>query len=98
VGGGSAGGVDHIALALLAQGADIPVARLNYIPQASGTETITGIVNGTLKAGISGISEFEQFAQTGRVRILGITTAQRMQGRESIPTFKEAGYDVEIAN
>jgi len=98
VGGGSAGGVDHIALALLAQSADIPVGRLNYIPQASGTETITGIVNGTLKAGISGISEFEQFAQTGRVRILGITTAQRMQGREDIPTFKEAGYDVEIAN
>jgi len=98
VGGGSAGGVDHIALALLAQSANIPVGRLNYIPQASGTETITGIVNGTLKAGISGISEFEQFAQTGRVRILGITTAQRMQGRENIPTFKEAGYDVEIAN
>jgi len=98
VGGGSAGGVDHIALALLAQSADIPVARLNYIPQASGTETITGIVNGTLKAGISGISEFEQFVQTGRVRILGITTAQRMQGRENIPTFKESGYNVEIAN
>jgi len=36
--------------------------------------------------------------QTGRVRILGITTAQRMQGRENIPTFKESGYNVEIAN
>jgi len=98
VGGGSAGGVDHIALALLAQSAGVPVPRLNYIPQSSGTETVTGIVNGTLKAGISGISEFEQFAQTGRVRILGITTAQRMPDRADIPTFKEAGFDVEIAN
>ncbi|WP_309084241.1 tripartite tricarboxylate transporter substrate-binding protein [Chelativorans sp.] len=97
VGGGSAGGVDHIALALLAQAADIPVADVNYIPQASGAETVTGIVNGTLAAGISGISEFAQFAEQGRIRILGITSADRKEGLD-VPTFKEAGYDIEIAN
>src|SRR5690606_18040389 len=97
VGGGSAGGVDHIALALLAQDADIPVSSLNYIPQAGGADTVTGIVNGTLKAGISGISEFQQFAKSGRVKILGITSAERMKGLDA-PTFKEAGYDVELAN
>jgi putative tricarboxylic transport membrane protein len=98
VGGGSAGGVDHIALALLAQSAGVPVPSLNYIPQAGGADTVIGIINGTLKAGISGISEFQQFAQQGRIRILGITTAERMKGLEDVPTFKEAGYDVEIAN
>jgi putative tricarboxylic transport membrane protein len=98
VGGGSAGGVDHIALALLAQSAGVPVPSLNYIPQAGGADTVIGIINGTLKAGISGISEFQQFAQEGRIRILGITTAERMKGLENVPTFKEAGYDVEIAN
>ncbi|MGV8953870.1 MAG: Bug family tripartite tricarboxylate transporter substrate binding protein [Cypionkella sp.] len=97
IGGGSAGGVDHIALALLAQAGDVPVADLNYIPQTSGAETVTGIVNGTLAAGISGISEFQQFAEQGRIRILGITAAERKKGVD-VPTFKEAGYDVEIAN
>ena len=97
VGGGSAGGVDHIALALLAQAAGIPVADLNYIPQASGAETVTAIINGTAKAGISGISEFQQFADQGRIRILGITSAERMKGLD-VPTFKEQGFDVEIAN
>lgn len=97
VGGGSAGGVDHIALALLAQEADVPVPDLNYIPQASGAETVTGIVNGTLKAGISGISEFQQFQDQGRIRILGITADERREGLDA-PTFKEAGFDVEIAN
>src|SRR5690606_14176963 len=38
VGGGSAGGVDHIALALLAQSAGVPVPSLNYIPQAGGAD------------------------------------------------------------
>lgn len=97
VGGGSAGGVDHIALALLAQASGVAVPDLNYIPQASGAETVTGIVNGTLKAGISGISEFQQFAEQGRIRILGITSAERKAGLD-VPTFKEAGFDVEIAN
>ncbi|NYT25038.1 tripartite tricarboxylate transporter substrate binding protein [Alcaligenaceae bacterium] len=98
VGGGSAGGVDHIALALLAQKGDVPVGALNYIPQAGGADTVTGIVNGTLKAGLSGISEFQQFADSGRIRILAVTSAERMKGMDDIPTFKEAGFDVEIAN
>jgi len=98
VGGGSAGGVDQIALALLAQEAGIAVPDLNYIPQASGAETVTAIVNGTLKAGISGISEFQQFAEQGRIRILGITSAERHPALPDVPTFAEAGYDVEVAN
>jgi Uncharacterized protein conserved in bacteria len=98
VGGGSAGGVDHIALALLAQKGDVPVSALNYIPQAGGADTVTGIVNGTLKGGLSGISEFQQFAESGRIRILAVTSAQRMKGHDGIPTFKESGFDVEIAN
>lgn len=98
VGGGSAGGVDQIALALLAQEAGVPVADLNYIPQASGAETVTGIVNGTLVAGVSGISEFQQFAEQGRVRILGITAQERHPALPDVPTFIESGYNVEIAN
>src|SRR3546814_18897501 len=64
VGGGSAGGVDHIALALLAQSAGVAVPKLNYIPQAGGADNVLSIVNGTMKAGISGISEFQKFAKT----------------------------------
>jgi putative tricarboxylic transport membrane protein len=97
VGGGSAGGVDQITLALLAKAGDVPVGELNYIPQDSGAVTVTGIVNGTLAAGISGVSEFAQFAQQGRIRILGVTSSDRISSVDA-PTFKEAGYDVEIGN
>ena len=97
VGGGSAGGVDQIALALLAQAGDVPVNDLNYIPQASGAETVTGIINGTLVAGFSGVSEFAQFAEQGRIRILGVTAPERLAGIDA-PTFKEAGSDVEVGN
>jgi len=98
VGGGSAGGVDHIAFARLAQEADVAVTDLNYIPQTSGAETVTGIVNGTLVAGISGTSEFSQFAEQGRIKLLAVTSAERRESLPDVPTFAEAGYDVELAN
>ena len=98
VGGGSAGGVDHIAFALLAQEGGIPVADLNYIPQTSGAETVTAIVNGTLTAGISGTSEFTQFADQGRIKLLGVTSAERRPGLPDVPTFEESGYNIELAN
>jgi putative tricarboxylic transport membrane protein len=98
IGGGSAGGVDHIAVALLAQAGGIPVPELNYIPQTSGAETVTAIVNGTLTAGVSGTSEFVQFAEQGRVKLLAVTAAERRPNLPDVPTFHEAGYDVEIAN
>ncbi|HEY0917718.1 tripartite tricarboxylate transporter substrate binding protein [Devosia sp.] len=97
IGGGSAGGVDHIATALFAKAAGVPVGDINYIPQTSGAETVTGIVNGTLVAGISGTSEFVPFAEQGRIKLLGVTSAERRAGLD-VPTFKEAGYDVELAN
>lgn len=97
IGGGSAGGVDHIASALFAKAAGVPASELNYIPQTSGAETVTGIVNGTLVAGISGTSEFVPFAEQGRVKLLAVTSAERRPGLE-VPTFKEAGFDIELAN
>lgn len=98
LGGGSAGGVDHIAFARLAQEAGIDVPELNYIPQTSGAETVTAIVNGTLTAGISGTSEFNQFAEQGRIKILGVTSAERRPDLPDVPTFTEQGYNVDLAN
>ena len=97
VGGGSAGGVDHIALALIAQDQGVDVSKLNYIPQTSGTETVASLVGGNIKAAISGISEFKQFADAGRIRILAVTSDERIPGVDA-PTLKEAGVNVSIGN
>jgi putative tricarboxylic transport membrane protein len=97
VGGGSAGGVDHIALALIAQDQGIDVSKLNYIPQTSGTETVASLVGGNIKAAISGMSEFKQFADAGRIRILAVTSDERIPGVDA-PTLKEAGVNVSIGN
>jgi putative tricarboxylic transport membrane protein len=97
VGGGSAGGIDHILLALIAKDQGVDVSKINYIAQASGAETVTGIVGGSLAAGISGYSEFKSFVESGRLRILAVSSPERLPGVDA-PTLKEAGINVELGN
>src|SRR5690606_40322847 len=69
----------------------------NYIPYPSGAETVAAIAGGTIDAGISGVSEFKQFADAGRLRIIAVTGDARIPGIDA-PTLKEAGVDVSIGN
>ncbi len=97
VGGGSAGGVDHILLALVAQDQGADVSKINYIAQASGAETVASVIGGSLAAGISGISEFKTFAEAGRIRILAVSSDERLEGLDA-PTLKESGINVVLGN
>jgi putative tricarboxylic transport membrane protein len=97
VGGGSAGGIDHVALALIAQDQGIDVSKINYIPQESGAETAASVIGGSLAAGISGYSEFKSFVEAGRMKVLAVTSDERLPGIDA-PTLKESGIDVSIGN
>ncbi|MRX48938.1 tripartite tricarboxylate transporter substrate binding protein [Paracoccus sp. S-4012] len=97
IGGGSAGGVDHIAAALIAQGAGLDPKAVNYIAYDSGADAVTAIGGGAITAAISGVSEFKPMADAGRIRILAVTSEERFPGIDA-PSLKEAGIDVAIGN
>ncbi len=97
IGGGSVGGVDHIAAALIAKESGVDVKKLNYIPFPSGAEVVTSLAGAKTKAGISGISEFKPLADTGRIRIIAVTSDERIPGVDA-PTLKESGINVVISN
>lgn len=97
VGGGSAGGVDHINLALIGKAVGVPAAKLNYVPYQGGGEMIAAVAGGKLAAAISGASEFKQYVDTGRLRLLAVTSEARLPGI-SAPTLKESGVNVVIGN
>lgn len=96
VGGGSAGGADHVMLALLAKHAGAPVAKINFVA-FSGGEILAALGGGKIKAAISGASEFRPFAESGRIRIIAVSGPTRVEGLNA-PTLKEAGIRVEIGN
>jgi putative tricarboxylic transport membrane protein len=48
--------------------------------------------------GGSGFSEFAEYIATGKMKPIGVTSAQRLKAASSIPTLKEQGINVEIGN
>jgi putative tricarboxylic transport membrane protein len=95
--GGSAGGVDHIAVGLFAKAAGADPTKINYIPFSGGGEALAAIMGGRVTAGVSGYGEFEGQIKAGKLRLLAVTSPQRLQNVDA-PTLKEQGVDLEIAN
>jgi putative tricarboxylic transport membrane protein len=97
IGGGSAGGTDHILAGLVAKAAGGDVAKLNYVAFSGGGEALAAILGGHVVAGISGLSEWSGQIASGELRVLGISAPERQAGID-IPTLKEQGIDVVLAN
>jgi putative tricarboxylic transport membrane protein len=96
-GGGSAGGTDHILAAMIAQAVGADPAKINYIAYAGGGEALAAILGGHVAAGVSGYGEFAGQIKSGKMRALAISSDKRLPGID-IPTLKEQGIDVELAN
>lgn len=96
-GGGSRGSTEHIAAAQIAQAVGVPAAKINYVPFRGGGEATAAILGGNVTIGGSGYSEFQQYIESGKMKPIAVTSAQRLKGID-VPTLKEQGIDVEIGN
>ncbi|RJF97498.1 Bug family tripartite tricarboxylate transporter substrate binding protein [Noviherbaspirillum saxi] len=96
-GGGSAGGTDHIIVAMIAQATGVDVAKINYIPFAGGGEAQAAIMGGHVTVGLSGYNEFAGQIEAKKLRPIAVTSGQRLPGID-VPTLKEQGVDVELSN
>lgn len=101
VGGGSAGGIDHMVAALLAQEAGIDPAQIQYAAYAGGGELTISLLStapGTPDIGISGYNDFRDLLIDGRLRPLAVVAPERLEGLDA-PTMIEAGYPaVDLVN
>jgi putative tricarboxylic transport membrane protein len=91
--GGSAGGVDHILVGLIAEACGVPIANVRYIAYAGGGAASAALLGGQVTAGVTGYSEWRNLAQEGRLRVLAAASPERFGDRQ-IPTLREAGLDV----
>lgn len=95
--GGSAGGVDHVTVGLVAKAAGVDPTKINYIAYAGGGEALAAILGNQVTAGISGYGEFESQIKAGTLRLLAVSSAEPIAGAET-PTLKDAGLDVVVQN
>jgi putative tricarboxylic transport membrane protein len=97
IGGGSAGGTDHILAGLIVKAVGGDPSKLNYVPFSGGGEALAAVMGGHVAAGISGYGEWAGQIASGELRALAISSGARVDGID-VATMKEQGIDVELAN
>jgi putative tricarboxylic transport membrane protein len=108
-GGGSAGGTDHLLIALMAQQLGIDATQVNYVPFSGGGEALASVMGGQTTAGVSGLGEWIGQIEAGELRALAISGRAAASGDATpmaaegdtasmIPTLQEQGVDLELAN
>lgn len=99
IGGGSVpGGMDHLVAAIIMQGAGEDPTAFNYIGYDAGGEAMAGLLSGEIKALSTGFSEAIALAEQGEVRILGVTSPERVPAYDAAPSFVEQGIDAQFVN
>ena len=99
IGGGSVkGSMDHLVPAMIIKGAGGNPQKLVYIPYDAGGKAMAGLLSGDTQILSTGFGEALGLANQGEVRILAVTSDERLAQAPDVPTVKESGIDVTFAN
>ncbi len=99
VGGGSVpGGMDHLVAAMVFQAGGADPVTMKYVPYDGGGATMAGLLSGEVQAVSTGFSEAVELAKAGEVRIIGVTSPERVDAFPDAPTMMEQGNDTTFVN
>lgn len=96
--GGSPGSPDEILLWAIAERLRLPGNRLAYIAApGGGAQVPQRLLRGHHLAAISSIEEFASFSERRRLKLLAVSSAERVPGID-LPTLREAGLDLALTD
>ncbi|WP_150526055.1 tripartite tricarboxylate transporter substrate binding protein [Roseibium sediminis] len=99
IGGGSVpGGMDHLVAAMAMEAAGEDPTAFKYIPYDAGGKAMAGLLSGEIAALSTGFSEAIDLANAGEVKIIGVTSGDRVPAYPDAPTMKEQGLNTEFVN
>ena len=86
---GAAAILSQIALEEFNRSAGIQTTR---VPFKGSAEVAQATIAGDVDAAFDGVAPYVQFVQSGRAKVLAVTSAQRFSGMPKVPTLEELGY------
>ena len=99
IGGGSVpGGMDHLVAAMVMEAAGKDALGVKYVAYDAGGKAMAALLSGEIKALSTGFSEAVALAKAGEVKILGVTSDERVDAFADAPTMKEQGIDTNFVN
>lgn len=94
IGGGSVpGGMDHLVAAMVMEAAGKDALEVKYIPYDAGGKAMAALLSGEIAALSTGFSEAVDLANAGEVKIIGVTSDERVDAAPDAMTMKEQGID-----
>ncbi len=94
-GSSGTGGTAHLACELLCQQAGI---SMQHIPYKGGGQAITDVVGGQIPLVCTAVATAHGFLKSGKLKGLGISSAQRTPAAPEVPTFVESGLPGLVVN
>jgi tripartite-type tricarboxylate transporter receptor subunit TctC len=88
IGSAGNGSGTHLMAELLMRGAGV---QLTHVPYKGAGPAVAAAVAGEMNAVFTSMPAAVAFVQTGRLRPVGVTTAQRHPSHPEVPTFQESG-------
>jgi tripartite-type tricarboxylate transporter receptor subunit TctC len=82
------GSQNHVQIALFEQSAGI---QLLHVPYRGGAPQVQGLMGGETEAGIVSVSSIVPAVQSGKVRLIAITSSRRSDLFPAVPTLVEEG-------
>ncbi len=99
IGGGSVpGGMDHLVAAMVMESAGKDALAVKYIPYDAGGKAMAALLSGEIAALSTGFSEAVDLANAGEVKIIGVTSDERVSAAPDAMTMKEQGIDTTFVN
>ncbi|HXE49913.1 MAG TPA: tripartite tricarboxylate transporter substrate binding protein [Ramlibacter sp.] len=87
-GSGGNGSPQHIAMALFASQAGV---QMTHVPYKGATQAAMGVAGNEVHAAFQGIATVNSLIRAGKVRLIGVTTPQRMPQFPDVPTVSQSG-------
>ena len=99
IGGGSVpGGMDHLVAAMTMEAAGKDALDVKYIPYDAGGKAMAALLSGEISALSTGFSEAVDLANAGEVKIIGVTSSERVSAAPNAMTMVEQGIDTTFVN
>jgi putative tricarboxylic transport membrane protein len=93
------GGMQHVAVGLIAKAAGADVRKMRVVVFNSGGESITAVMGGHVDIVATAAANAAPQVLNGKLRVIGVAAPKRLEGvYANVPTWREQGYDVVSSN
>lgn len=83
------GTASHLTMELLKSKGNF---KMTHVPYKGGGPMVTDLVGGQIQVGITGLPAVQQHVKAGTLKLIAVTTAQRMPAYPTFPTVAEQGF------